>query len=244
MRILLFAALPRELKPLVRSFDHSVALRGTPYRAFACRDGLHDITAVETGVGVERAKMVFSHAWGVTGHEAVISTGYCGALRRGDRVGDLIWATSVALLSDGTVEARTLAHAQALAPKLSAGIPVRAASVLTMAEWMPKAEVTRQAGRLGEGSVCDMETFPLARLSRERGVPFFSLRAVSDGPGHELPFPPAAVCGASGVYSFRRVLALLVRCPHLLCHAPALARDSKKASQSLVKGIHDLLAIL
>jgi hypothetical protein len=89
-----------------------------------------------------------------------------------------------------------------------------------------------------------METFGLARLSLDHKLPFFAVRAVSDGADLDLAFNPRSVCDSEGTYRLTRALRLFLTRPRLLAHALALRRNSKIASHNLARATSALLQIL
>jgi hypothetical protein len=89
-----------------------------------------------------------------------------------------------------------------------------------------------------------METFALARLSLHHKLPFFAVRAVSDGADVDLAFDLQEVCDSAGTYRLTRALKLFLTRPHLLTHALSLRRSSRIASTNLARAASALLQVL
>ncbi len=244
MKVLLFSALPREPATLLGTFDTVKRLKDFPFRTFFCRHPLHEVFVVETGVGTKSAERVFTQVLSKLSPDVAVSLGYCGALREETAVGDLVWASKVALISEGMVEERPVPDPWDLFSKLSLNVPIGRGVIVTTAKWMKKAEIARLVPSEEKLAVCDMETFALAVFSFRNGLPFFSVRSVSDLLATDLRFHPHAVCDPSGMYSLPRAVYHFLRRPHLLAHAAKLGRDSKTASRSLAQAITSLLRIL
>ncbi|WP_448207070.1 phosphorylase family protein [Azospirillum sp. sgz302134] len=125
------------------------------------------------------------------GASGVISFGIAGGLAPEIRPGTLVIATGV--VGDGTAYMASSAWRERLLqviPTARAGVIASVARpVVTVAE---KGALHARTGALA----VDMESLAVARVCRERGVPFAVLRAVAD-PAHRA-LPPAALAGLDG----------------------------------------------
>ena len=119
MKLLLFAAFPREVREAVRPMGRKTRIHGLPFRAFCVRHPSHTLTVAETGLGIENAARVFLRMLQAGRFDAVISLGYCGALSRDASVGDLIWASKIRLIEGERVEALSLPDDRKLLETLS-----------------------------------------------------------------------------------------------------------------------------
>jgi len=233
------------MRTLFRSLDSLVRLDHVPLKAFRALHFSHEITFVETGVGIERAVRPFDLITRAgKPPEGVISIGYCGGLVPGASVGDLVWATAVHLVDEGRPEVLLLPDQDRVFQRLSSSTPILEGTFFTLRRWMKKADVLARVPAGVPLPVCEMETFGLARLARERGLPFFAIRSVSDGDREEVGFDPSAVCDSAGIYRPSRALALFISRPHLLGSAMKLRRNASIASRSLARGVEALLKIL
>jgi hypothetical protein len=244
MKLLLFSALQREVGALARMLRPKEKLCRLPFRAFHARHLSHELTVTVTGVGIENARRAFNRMVQTGRPDGVISLGYCGSLCREAVVGDLVFASTVSLVDHGGLETIRLPDPGYLLKSLSSRLPLRAGAFLTLKEWMRKERLTPLLPTGMPLPVCEMETFGLAQLSLQHGLPFFAIRAVSDGAGEDLPFDPREVCDASGTYRLSRTLSLFLCRPHLLAHAVKLHRASKRASRCLALAAEGLLRIL
>ncbi len=244
MRILLFAAFPREFREAVRLIGRGTRIHGLPFRAHSVRLPAHTLTICETGMGVENAGRVFQHMLQAGTFDAAVSLGYCGALSHDASVGDLVWASKVRLIEGERSETLVLPDNGKLLETLSLSLPLRAGTFLTLKEWMKKRELRRFVDPGMTLPVCEMETFELARLSLRHNLTFFAVRAVSDASDVDLPFDPWRVCDSTGTYRPGRAFRLFLTRPRLLRHAMALRRDSSVASRSLAQAVSALLRVL
>jgi nucleoside phosphorylase len=244
MKLLLFAAFPREIREAVRMIGRRARIHGLPFRAFCVRHPSHTLTVAETGLGIENATRVFLRMLQAGRFDAVISLGYCGALSRDASVGDLIWASKIRLIEGERVETLFLPDDRKLLETLSLRLPIRAGTFLTLKGWMKKQELVRFVAPDMTLPVCEMETFGLARLSLHHKLPFFAIRAVSDGVDVDLAFDPRSVCDSGGTYRLTRALRFFLTRPRLLAHALTLRRSSKIASHNLARAASALLQVL
>lgn len=244
MRLLILAAFPREVGEAVRTMGRKAGIHGLPFRAYSVRHPTHALTVAETGLGIENATRVFLRMLQAGRFDAVISLGYCGALSHDASVGDLIWASRVQLIEGERVETLTLPDDRKLLETLSLRLPIRAGTFLTLKEWMKKRELVRFVSPDMTLPVCDMETFGIARLSLQRDLPFFAVRAVSDGADQDLPFDPRCVCDDAGTYRLSRALRLFLTRPRLLGRAIKLRQSSRIASCNLALAVNALLQVV
>ncbi len=244
MRLLFLAAFPREIGEAVRTMGRSERIRGLPFRAFCVRNPTHVLTVAETGMGIENATRAFLRMLQAGRYDAVVSLGYCGALSHDASVGDLIWASRVCLIEGERVETLALPDERKLLETLSLRLPIRAGTFLTLKGWMKKQELARFVAPGMTLPVCEMETFGLARLSLRHKLPFFAVRAVSDGADVDLAFDPREVCDNAGTYRLTRALRLFLFRPHLLSHALQLCRNSRIASTNLARAASALLQVV
>ena len=192
MRLLLLAAFPGELREALAVMGGRARIHGLAFRAFCVRHPSHTLTVAETGLGIENAARVFLRVLQAGTFDAVISLGYCGALSRDASVGDLVWASKIGLIEGQRVETLTLPDDRRLLETLSSRLPIRAGTFLTLKGWMKKQDVRRFVAPDMTLPVCEMETFALARLALHHKLPFFAVRAVSDGPDLDIAFDPRA----------------------------------------------------
>jgi nucleoside phosphorylase len=228
----------------MRMMGSGARIHGFPFRAFCVRHPTHVLTVAETGLGVDNAARVFLHMLQAGRFDAVISLGYCGALSHDASVGDLIWASRINLIEGERVETLILPDNRKLLETLSLRLPIRAGTFLTLKAWMKKQQLVRFVAPDMTLPVCEMETFALARVSFEHKLPFFAVRAVSDGADVDLAFNPQEVCDNAGTYRLTRALKLFLTRPHLLAHALSLRRNSKIASTNLARAASALLQLL
>ena len=216
-RILIMAALPREVRPFLRR------VRAKPRRdlglaAWEWEAG--GAVVALSGMGEAAARRAGATLMGRIRPQLLVSVGFGGALTPGLAAGDLVLGESFWHYNPDTLELK--AGPQPASPRplpllcgalKQAGLTAVTGSVVTASRIIHK-------GRQGEPlaglprPVLDLETFALAELAAAQDLAFLSLRAITDGPAEEIPefLHTAGEPGASyGVGAALRWLAADVR---------------------------------
>jgi adenosylhomocysteine nucleosidase len=203
----LLVALPRELGPLAAGARTLSAVRGFELLELAVRDAAGaPLLAAVAGVGKVRAARAATLLIEAGVERALLVVGVCGALRRRERVGDLVHCAravqaDLALRSEREREpdAQLAAAWREVAPGPSGWFLTADRPVLS-----PWRRLRLARAYLG-ACVADMETAAAAWVAAEAGVPWAALRAVSDdvgfGPAHGFArnFPAQAGRAAATV---------------------------------------------
>ncbi len=214
-RIAIIAALPGELKPLVRGWQHE---RHLSVDVWQTRHNNVECFAACRGMGTAAAIQAFSVLEKKGKLDMVISAGWAGALHADFEAGKAYRVAGVTDLRTG--ERYVAADATDNDPWL-----------VTSPRVADSAEKRRLAAEYGAGLV-DMEAAAIARLAAMRGIPFECVKGVSDGFGENLPDFNRFI-SRQGQLRLSRLLLFVL--PRPWCW-PALIRmgeNSKKASQNL-----------
>ena len=168
-RVAIVAAMPGELKPLVRGWPHSTR---NGIRFWAQRTEEEEWDAACAGAGQQAATRAFAALEDGGPIDLVLSIGWAGALTPEVAPGT---AHNVA----GVIDVRTgeRFHCDAGAGDLW---------LVTSPKVAGASEKRRLASTYG-ASLVDMEAAALARLAAMRGIPFYCIKGVSDGFSEELP---------------------------------------------------------
>jgi adenosylhomocysteine nucleosidase len=225
IRIAIIAALPGELKPLVRGWQHDRRNGVDVWRTD--RDNAEWIVAC-AGMGQHSATRAFAEVEKSGPVDRVISAGWAGALR-----GDL--QAGKAYRAAGVIDLRT--GERFATDGAAEGGPwlVTSPSVANAAD-KQRLAADYQAG------LVDMEAAGVARLAAMRDIPFQCFKGVSDGFGENLPDFNRFI-SPDGQLRMPRLLFFVL--PRPWCW-PALIRmgeNSHKASHSLTGLLLENLAI-
>ncbi|HAM51954.1 MAG TPA: hypothetical protein DCP92_15175 [Nitrospiraceae bacterium] len=244
MRIAVFSAFPHELRRIVKDFGATKHSGKRPFAVFSALSSSHEILLIQVGIGPLNAETAVNYVFKEFRPDYVVSVGFGGALYVGAVIGELTWAPTVLSLKENGIETLGIPDARAIAEKLSGRIVIHEKCVLTLDRWMEKAEIKKVLPVDFSLLVCDMETFPLAKFSIQKGIPFFAIRSITDRADEEIPRELLAVCDESGNYSLPCALRLLLRKPHLVPKIIKLGRNSYRASRNLSLAVKSLIDIL
>ena len=221
-RVAIVAALPGELKPLVRHWPHSARYG---IRLWAQRNEEEEWIAACAGAGQAAVTRAFAAIEEGGPVSLVFSVGWAGALREDLAPGSAYNVAGVIDIQTGERFA-----CEAGAGELWLATSPRVANA---------AEKLRLAAAYNAALV-DMEAAAVARLAAMRSIPFYSIKGVSDGLHDRLPdFNP--FLAANGRFRTARFALFAALRP---IYWPALVRmgeNSRQASQSIAESLRDFL---
>ncbi len=170
MRIGIIAALPGELKPLVRGWEKMPVARGSGIRMWQRVQGGDEVVAVCAGMGAAAARRAFVAAEHAGTLDIAISAGWAGALTAEERLSPVMSE----IIDAQTGERFLLTEGK------------RRLRVVTTARVANAEEKRRLAASYGAVAV-DMEAAAVARLAQMRGIPMSCFKVISDGVDARLP---------------------------------------------------------
>lgn len=220
-RTALIAAMPGELKLIVRGWKHTVR-KGV--HIWSHRDDNLYVAAC-AGAGQAAATRAFAAVEEDAPIDLAFSLGWAGALVPGVHAGS---AHNIA----GVIDARTGERF-----RCDAGAGER---------WLVTSPIVadrEEKLRLAEtysASLVDMEAAAIARLAQMRGIPFYAVKGVSDPLNAQLPDFNRFIDAQGQFHTGRLALYALLR----PWHWPALLQmgeNSKRASQSIAESLTEFL---
>ncbi len=237
-------ALKREAGPFLRLFPPQERVPGAPCRARFCGPSWLSVLVLEAGIGPERAGRAIDWALGGPVLEQVpyrpqlvLSAGFCGGLREGLAVGDVVLATEV-LEEDGRAWPCTWPGELPPGPWQP---PLHRGRVVSVGHLVATAPKKAALAARHDALAVDMESAVLARACAARGVPFGCVRAVSDDSHAPLTAELAQVVG-SGLRP-GRLLTAVTRSPGLVRDFWTLARHTRRAAGQLALALGELLTL-
>jgi len=234
MKILVAGALPHELKPFLKHLKPQRQLRAGAFRVTQTTYLSHEIMLAITGIGIRNAEDTVKSVLGVLNADFLLSIGFAGALSKGVRIGDLVAATSVSLVSANSIKKTVqIPDERRLRDVLGGNVGARAASFFTLEKLMQKKAVRHFVPGDAAYPVCEMETFPLAEIALERQMPFLAVRSITDLADEEIPPEFVELADRSSRHQFMQAACLLLRKPQLLPIVVKLAKRSRKAAEAL-----------
>jgi adenosylhomocysteine nucleosidase len=226
-RTAIIAAMPGELKPLVRRWQHW-RLNGVDLWRWRFLDEKGDQSewiAACAGAGVDRAAIAFAEVEKLGPIDKAISTGWAGALRAELAPGQACDVSAV-------IDART-------GERFVAAVPLLDCCLVTNSRVADAHEKLRLAETYSAALV-DMEASAIARLAQMRGIPFYCTKGISDGYTDQLPDFNRFISSNGRFQLVRFTLFALLR----PWRWPALIRmgeNSKKAAQNIAESLLDIL---
>ncbi|SEB38159.1 nucleoside phosphorylase [Terriglobus roseus] len=220
--IVIIAAMPGELKPLVRS-----------WAALETKDGVDGwqhpngpIMAFAGGMGANAAMRSFARARQVCEPMQVLSVGWAGALREELAPGAIIRPSMVRDLNTGEM----------LPANGSGGL------LLTSSRVAVREEKHRLAGTYAGSVAVDMEASTLARLAQANGLGFRALKAISDTLEEDLPDMNPFVT-AAGRFATTRFIAHVATKPKYWSSLAQFGKQASLAAANLCAAIADDIGI-
>ena len=214
-RIAIISALPGELKPLVREWEH-VRINGV--ELWQTHRNHSEWIAACAGMGQQAATRAFAVVEKSGPIDRIISAGWAGALHENLEVGKAYRAAGVVDLRTGE---RFLADGE------TEGAPW----LVTSPSVAGAADKRRLAAEYGAGLV-DMEAAAIARLAAMRGIPFQCVKGISDGFGENLPDFNRFI-SPEGQLKLSKLLIFVLLRPWCWPALIRMGENSKKASHSL-----------
>lgn len=202
----LVCALPLELHELLRRCSKVKTYSGGN---FTFRGGFYGdirVAIVESGPGCSRAQRATLALLDAHRPRWMISTGFCGALVPGMKIGEIVVANKIT-----TVDLDEL--------NVDIGMMTDAAHGLHVGRTLTVDHIVRQISeklslaQQTQSIAVDMETHAVASVCRERKVRFVAVRAVSDDLSADLPAEVLSVMGDTGAVRIGAFLGAIWKRP-------------------------------
>ena len=177
-RVGIIAAMPGELKPLVRGWKRlSLPRSGRGASAWQGVMGDAVCVAVCAGMGEQAAERACAIAANGEPLNALVSVGWAGALSCGVQ-------PATAYVVNEVVEAAT---GERFGTRSSTEATPAALKLVTIDHVAGTPEEKKKLGIAYRAVLVDMEAAAIARFARNHGIAFYCLKAVSDVQGEVLP---------------------------------------------------------
>lgn len=172
MRIAIIAALPGELKPLVKDWQR-VATNANGIKKWILTRDTDTWIAVCAGMGAEAALRAFAKAVSDGPVDMLLSIGWAGSLD--------------AKVHPGTAHVPTVVIDAQTGEQFSVTEATRQWRLVTTARVADEAEKRRLAATYPGAVLVDMEAAAVARLAEMHNIPLLCIKGVSDAAGATLP---------------------------------------------------------
>ena len=170
-RIAIIAAMPGELKPLVKGWKSVPTGQRFVYK-WMMQAGDDEWVAVCAGMGADAATRAFAQAEASGPLDVVLSIGWAGALREDGYPGEFHIPSVV-------VNAQT-------GERVTLAVRAQPVVLVTTAHVADEAEKRRLAESY-KGTIVDMESATIVRLAQMRGLPVCCMKIITDEMTAKLP---------------------------------------------------------
>jgi len=244
----LIAAMAEEIRPLLRLAGKYRKEKIDGFEAYRFTFGKEKVLLIKSGMGLDNAAAAAKVL--IKAQPCIVMNfGFCGAVKAGPQVGDIMVAQRILLNREnlfspqsGIVEENAKRLCRTLTDALNGkDFRVHGGAFITTSEIRNKVEMSRLVPAWAPNPVLEMETAGVAKAVATDGVPFLAVRGVSDDAGEELGFSISELTDAEMKLRVGKVLLTVARKPRIIPQMLRLAQNSKKAAQNLALALAVLL---
>ena len=221
-RIAIIAAMPGELKPLTRGWQHE---RRNGVDLWRWRFDQGEWIAACAGTGVDRAAKAFAEVEKSGSVTTVISTGWAGALREELVPGQVYDVSTV-------IDARTGERFVTASPPTNC--------LLVTSSRVANLQEKKRLASTYSAALVDMEAAGVARLAQMRGIPFYCIKGISDGYSDQLPDFNRFI-SPDGQFKLARFVIFVLLRPWYWSSLIRMGENSRKAARNIAQSLLDFL---
>jgi adenosylhomocysteine nucleosidase len=240
--IAILGALEQEIKDIKKSMSITGVISCENRRTYRGKFGGQDCLLALTGIGKKGAEDAVRFIAGKFPLKAVISTGFGGALNERAGVGDVVVYSSLVCMDQseelfcdpGLLAAATGIEGMAVRTLKGKGVTVPVV-----------CEAPDDKKKLGEevqADVTDMESYWIARVALENGLPFIAVRSIFDAVQDDLSFLGRLTI--AGEIAPGRACGYLVSHPGCLPRLFACSRKASTARTNMAAFVERLVEVL
>lgn len=237
----LIAAMPEEIRPLLKKFPPVAREKFAGFNMYRFRTGEREACLIQSGMGLKNAAAATHALIAQAAPGIILNFGFAGAVTAGPAVGDIVVATRVLfhrdrLFSEQQGIAAELAEQWAAPPKdalRESAYHIYRGTFITAAQIKEKLELARLLPAGVSCPVLDMETAAVAQVAAKEKVPLLAVRAISDDAGEELGFTIEEFTDREMNLRIWKVLMTVARKPWIVPQLLRLAKNSRVAGENL-----------
>lgn len=204
--VLVIAAEAREFRGILRNCGELVRLNWPVDFAQSAVCGNDRMVLVANGPGFRLAGKAAEIAGEKERFRAVVSTGFCGGLDPELQVGDILQASTVIDVRNGT-------RFDCQAPDVSGAALARTGSIASQDEVAETAAGKLELRRVTGSAGVEMEAAAVARFAALRSLPFYCLRVISDTASHSFDIHLNSMRDPEGRFDKARIVLAALRKP-------------------------------
>ena len=204
---------------------------------------------VESGMGVAASSRAAEALISLANPSFLLSVGFCGAIREGAQVADLVVCGS--MLSHGTTGIREIdirdgrkTAARISSALMAAGLRAWTGSFITAEGIVRKKEISGLLSEEIKTPVLEMESSAVLAVANRSGIPFAGIRSVSDPWDEELDFSIEDFTDENMRVNISKVIGCCIRRPGIIPQLARLASNSSRAAKTLGRGVSILLPLV
>jgi len=245
----IIVALPEERVALVKKLQkvQRRSVEGVPFYTGTLGGRL--ISVVEGGMGTAAASRAARLLFAENKPNLLLSAGFCGAIRPGVRVADLVICKRLFQDDGSGLQEVRLPGSDLIAGRLSAelqskGLRTWQGSFITTGQIVTKATLAATLPEDMPVPVLEMESAAIAQAATAAGIAFLGLRAISDDAAEELDFTLDELTDKQLRISIPRVLLACLKKPRIIPQLARLAGNSGKAGKNLGTALQQIIQLL
>lgn len=231
--ICIICAIQEESRPLLRRFPSSRVSTVADSPAWQFEAFGNKVTLIQSGIGVKKAARAASTAAALN-PQAIISTGFCGALSAEAATGETFLAEKLYSYSCGSITNMVTPDPE-LAARIGAG--ERKATFITTDEIIEKAHLASLLPGPADINLLDMESISIALVCRNQGIKFAAVRCVSDPADDDPCRLFRQICDKEFNISMAKLLLAVIKKPATLPELIHLSKNARIAGRSLATAI-------
>lgn len=232
----LMAAMPDEVKPLLRLVSPVTRENAEGFPLYRFNIGGAQCVLVESGMGLKRAAAAMEAFIAAVKPRVIVNFGFAGAVLPGLKAGDILLGEQSLLFdSRAFTDGAPLASPERLIPGLFPGTIITADAIV---EKKGIASILPAGLR---NPALDMETWGAALVAEKHGIPLYSVRGISDPADEELGFTIDEFVDKDMNIRIRRVLMTVARKPRIIPQLLRLARNTRETGKKLAEVVTALI---
>jgi len=240
----IISAIPQETEALLRHVGQWERIPLGSLRAYRFRLSERDCLLVESGMGIKRAAHAARALLEVANPRFLVSFGVAGAVEDDLHIGDVVLCRTTCILDQGLPDQfHSLASLSDTAwQAVAQALELRGARLYSgTAFTTPGSQMILSGAAIIEHPVLEMETAGIAQVLEEQGIPFLSIRAISDCPREPIPFDLNGTTDEDGNLRLGRLLRMVMHQPKILFQSGRLLRNVRRAADNAAIALSTVL---
>ena len=245
--ILLLGAFAQEIDGLRRQLDVEEVIAEKNYKLYRGSYENRDILLVQTGMGKERAESATNSVLEHYPVTAIVSLGFAGGLNPELEIGDVVFCSTLYHANGSgqedpeakpcTSDTNLISLASECPEDIGASCLI--GSCVTVLELESDTQKQQELAETYHADVVEMESYWIARIASDRGIPFIAVRSMSDRGSDVQPFD--RILAPDGSLLWKEAIVSFTIHPHYLIKVFNLYLQVRVAHKNLTDSVLHLL---